>query len=440
METHTGMDITKTLKKLSSCMLRIYENVNSIVNENDVMAKTNEEDLIGLVEAIENVKLIISKKKEVLRCPLLTEIEDETKAVNQRISGVPTSTNYRENHSLPEYDYQGVQPFTLDGPSKPNIEDSKVDSLGMNDRDDQNQQNFKDFNNINNYSKAVEKLGDLDIGENGSVLFGEKNSKQTDESDIPSGNKNIDFLNKLVKFKRQNASGFGGNNLISLIAKNKVLVRKGKIYKVGDDEIMQEEEKEQSQQNNSPQGSKNPLGESILGGEDSVGLNLESNDMRNNEVNNRNEDMPMEEEEEVKEVPEKDIKQEEPDVYDNLFMAINRNGDQDSSEGFDPFNEPDVDHPFNNNMRAVEENNAYKPYNPLYSCDIFESERPGAESYHPLDDAVLKSKANQKYLSKMKKRFKSTLRNLIKEKKKEKERQDLLIAKYNNFLSTKLNF
>lgn len=71
-------DISKTLKNLSGWLQKIYENVYSINNDNDPLVKSNEEDLIGLVESIENIKTIITKKKEVIKSQLLEEVNNGT--------------------------------------------------------------------------------------------------------------------------------------------------------------------------------------------------------------------------------------------------------------------------------------------------------------------------------------------------------------------------
>lgn len=97
--------------------------------------------------------MIISKKKEQLRSPLLAAIEDEIKTVSKRLNSYSTSLNYKENHNLPEFDYQGIQPFSLENLGR-KLEESKVGSLGINDRNEPDHTAFKEFN----YSKAVDKL------------------------------------------------------------------------------------------------------------------------------------------------------------------------------------------------------------------------------------------------------------------------------------------
>ena len=77
------MDITNILTKLTLNMKKIYKNVNKIVNVQDWMAKTNEEDLILLVEAIEELKIVIIKKKDQLKCPLFQGILDNVKQVSE---------------------------------------------------------------------------------------------------------------------------------------------------------------------------------------------------------------------------------------------------------------------------------------------------------------------------------------------------------------------
>ena len=64
------------MKSLSGNLQKIYENVYTINNENDPLIKSNEEDLIGLVESIENIKTIITKKKETIKSQLLSEVDN----------------------------------------------------------------------------------------------------------------------------------------------------------------------------------------------------------------------------------------------------------------------------------------------------------------------------------------------------------------------------
>lgn len=148
------MDITKILTKLTDNMQKIYINVNKIVNEQDHMVKTNEEDLIFLVEAIEELKIVINKKKEQLKCPLFKDIKDNIKEVSEKLqnSGIPSSISYKINHNLPENSYGGVKPFEIK-PSR-ELEENKVGNIidpMMNIKEES-----KPF--INDYPKNIEGL------------------------------------------------------------------------------------------------------------------------------------------------------------------------------------------------------------------------------------------------------------------------------------------
>lgn len=207
-EKSSNMDVTVTLKNLSNCMLKIYENVQKIISQQgkkdslkmsdsiDGLTKTNEEDLIGLVEAIENVKLIINKKKESLKCPLLkgfSNTNDQIKEDRRDLNNGSTSAVYWEHHNLPEFGYQGVEPFShdVDGTDREEekVEDKKGDNFMLDFKDKLNP-----FQNISNYSKAVEKLEEMDLGDNESNLFSDKNSRQSNEMPLISTNKAIEFL------------------------------------------------------------------------------------------------------------------------------------------------------------------------------------------------------------------------------------------------------
>ena len=80
------MDITKILIKLTDNLQKIYKNVDKIVNEQDGNTKTNEEDLILLVESIEELKIVINKKKEQLKCPLFEGIVNNIKEVAEKLN------------------------------------------------------------------------------------------------------------------------------------------------------------------------------------------------------------------------------------------------------------------------------------------------------------------------------------------------------------------
>ena len=191
------MDCTVTLKKLSVCMLKIYQNVDQIINQHDNLAKTNEEDLIGLVEAIENVKLIINKKKEALKWSILQEYQHDSepipvknvdpransetnqKIVSDKLNSQTSSVKYRPNNNLNEFGFPDVSPFGNEGLeaqeiSRSKMEDKKGDSFTMGIKEKNNQ-----FPHISNYSKAVDKLTDLEMEDNENNLFSEENSKVT---------------------------------------------------------------------------------------------------------------------------------------------------------------------------------------------------------------------------------------------------------------------
>jgi hypothetical protein len=42
------------------------------------------------------------------------------------LNELPTSANYRENHNLPEFNYQGIKPFSLQS-AQNKYEESKID-------------------------------------------------------------------------------------------------------------------------------------------------------------------------------------------------------------------------------------------------------------------------------------------------------------------------
>jgi hypothetical protein len=189
-------------------MLKIYENVQKIISQQhkkdslkisdsiDGLTKTNEEDLIGLVEAIENVKLIINKKKESLKCSLLRGFNSsniQIKEDRRDLNNGSTSAVYWEHHNLPEFGYQGIEPFShdLDGIDKEEekVEDKKGDNFMLDFKDKLNP-----FRNINNYSKAADKLDEMDLGDNESNLFSDKNSRHSKEIPLISTNKAIEFL------------------------------------------------------------------------------------------------------------------------------------------------------------------------------------------------------------------------------------------------------
>lgn len=410
------MDITQTLKKLTNSMLAVYRNVSTIINDVDTPIKTNQEDLIALVEAIENVKCIISKKKSSLKSPVLNNLNDDLKYINEKIQAQYSSLNYKENHNLPEYDYQGIPPFST---THPKLEESKVDTIN----DPRNL--FKEFG----YDKAVEKLGDLELIDNESNLFGEKNSKHTNESESPCADPSIQFLNNIVNFKSYGQLQGISKTLLDFIAENKVVVKDGKILNVGQEDQIMDEEKEPSV--NSPPVEEPALGGSLINDakEELDVFGLESN-QGDNIINPNDEDIHMVDN---KEMSPTDRIKEEPDEIDEMFIGINdKNQSEEDLDGFGSLNGED---PFNDNMKGPS-NNVYKNYNQMnYSCDMFESERPFETLINPIDVSMGRQRFNPRYMEKMRNHLKSTLKSLIQEKKAERAQQDDIITKYNSLLA-----
>lgn len=86
-------------------------------------------------------------------------------------------------------------PFSNDRELSNKQEESKVGNMRMNNSSDLHNSQFGQFNRISNYSKAVEQLGDLNLAENESNLFGDENSAKTDnKSEKESIDEGIDFL------------------------------------------------------------------------------------------------------------------------------------------------------------------------------------------------------------------------------------------------------
>ena len=217
-------------------MLNIYKNVKTIVHEADPLSKSNEEDLIGIVEAIENIKVIISKKKESVKIPFLKQIKNDVEALNKRLNLKTSSKNYRENHNLPEYNYQNIQPFTLQNDENKRIEENKVGDVDMQPSDYLFQ---KIKQPISNYSKAVDQLDKLEMGDNDSNLFGANQSRASDLGGVNSSVKTShNFLNLLLNYINSDSGSAESDTLFSMISEFKVKLKNGKIYNANDDQIM----------------------------------------------------------------------------------------------------------------------------------------------------------------------------------------------------------
>lgn len=130
------------------------------------------------------------------------------------------------NHNLPDYDYQGIRPFSNDREPPSKQEESKVGNMRMSSSNDIHNSQFAQFNRISNYSKAVEQLGDLNLVENESNLFGDENSAKTDhKSEEENIDEGIEFLKKLVQLKDNPSSKKNSENLFAMISQNKVTVK-----------------------------------------------------------------------------------------------------------------------------------------------------------------------------------------------------------------------
>jgi hypothetical protein len=131
----------------------------------------------------------------------------------------------------------------------------------------------------------------------------------------------------------------------------------------------------------------------------------------------QNQDIKMENEEELE---DQDIGKGENDLYKDIFTNLNREDNDLGSFG-------DDDDPFGTGMGCVAPRPVVFNQSIHYSNGILDSEKHIYESYiNPMDNI---QKVNKRYFQKMKDTLKSTLRDLIEEKKREREEQEKIIEK-----------
>ena len=307
--------------------------------------------------------------------------------------------------------------------------------MRMNSNSDIHQSPFGQFNRINNYSKAVEQLGDLNLAENESNLFGDENSDKTDHSDDLNLTEGIDFLKKLAQLKHNSANTKSSESLFSMIAHNKVVIKKDKIVKadeineIEDVEMKNDEEiKDQFPNNKSPTQSKPPLlNDSLLVGDD-LELVLENDLNKLNNTIQKDKNMNIEDEVESHHSDLPNNNMGGFDKYESIFIGIEQK--KSKSNSLIDFDIPDPNGQFNYNN-----NNNIDPFNRMipYSYDFLESEKPQTLLFQNNDMEINMRKGNKNYLAKMKKTLKDTLKKIIEDKKKERATQNQLIPQYREF-------
>ena len=264
-----NMDITKILIKLTDNLQKIYKNVDKIVNEQDGNTKTNEEDLILLVESIEELKIVINKKKEQLKCPLFEGIVNNIKEVAEKLNNhvkwvrlffnnysFPTSNSYKLNHNLADTgNYGGMKPFQIESKTSLKVEESKVGQI-MNPMMGIKQEESKPY--INHFGKNMAGIDQENLFNNDdhfqsnrdnspfNNFFDDAHEQPKEVIDGSSRTQNIQFLKNLWKYKKSEVEKSNVNGILALISQSKVLIKEGKISGMGQDQEMadvQEEEK-----------------------------------------------------------------------------------------------------------------------------------------------------------------------------------------------------
>lgn len=410
--------------------------------------------------------MILSKKKESIKIPLLKHIQNDIDKVNERLNAKLTSSNYRENHSLPEYNYQGIMPFSFDTDEDKKVEESKVGDVNM-------QTNFMFPNlrqhNISNYSRAVDQLDNLDLGDNDSNLFNDNNSRESSPN-IGANNTGTkaphNFLNMIMSYIQNDSSKLTPTTLMNQIALNKISIKNGKvwsedsnqksleIFDQNQDVPMMEEQIESVQhQESAIQTSavnmKNEFCQDSMMMEDNENmLNLESHDSNRHKILNENH---LSIDNDVKPQSfQKDLKiggQRQSDLYENKelndydmlmigVMGDNEDGDEEGSYNKNiGFEDPNS---FNGDFRVPIEDTAlaknFVNNTMNLSNEIFESADNFANLIqNPTIDNRNDRKIDSKYLEKLRNNLKSTLKGLIESKNRQKERQEVAIKKYIDF-------